>query len=82
MHCYRITPLKTGIIIVDQGAYVTRGIGVPVGEHLPFTVMGRFSNIVESWHSIEEIVWRGKVILPGHDTRTMDHPVYPTGTKI
>jgi hypothetical protein len=52
---------------------------VPANEYQPFTVMGRFSNIVDSWRSMEEIVRRGKVILPGHDMRTMDHPVYPAG---
>lgn len=53
---------------------------VPANEYQPFTVMGRFANIVESWRSMEEIVRRGKVILPGHDMRTMDHPVYPAGS--
>ena len=27
MSMYKIYPLKTGTIIVDQGAYVTRGMG-------------------------------------------------------
>jgi N-acyl homoserine lactone hydrolase len=76
-------------VATEGGVHVIAGDAVfsyanlaPTGEHLPFTVMGRFSDIVESWHSMEEIVRRGEVILPGHDMRTMDHPVYPVGTKI
>jgi N-acyl homoserine lactone hydrolase len=76
-------------VATEGGVHVIAGDAVfsyanlaPTGEHLPFTVMGRFSDIVESWHSMEEIVRRGEVILPGHDMRTMDHPVYPAGTKI
>ncbi|MBU2260938.1 MAG: MBL fold metallo-hydrolase, partial [Proteobacteria bacterium] len=37
MDCYRIYPLKTGTIVVDQGAYVTRGIGLGKEVAIPGT---------------------------------------------
>ena len=98
MRAYEIRPLKTGTIIVDKGAYVTRGKGLgedleipatawdavfsydnlePESGHLTFTIMGRFMDIVASWRSLEEIVRRADVVLPGHDNRTMDVEVYP-----
>ena len=42
-----------------------------------FTIMGRFSDIVASWRSLEEIVRRADVILPGQDSRALDAEVYP-----
>jgi hypothetical protein len=44
---------------------------------LPFTIMGRFMDIVASWRSLEEIVRRADVVLPGQDVREADVPVYP-----
>ena len=48
----------------------------PASEHLPFTVMGRFADIVAAWKSLEEIVRRADIVLPGHDIRTMDVEFY------
>ncbi|RJX32501.1 MAG: N-acyl homoserine lactonase family protein [Desulfarculus sp.] len=49
----------------------------PAGPHLPFNIMGRFADIVASWHSLEEITRRADVVLPGHDMAVFDSPVYP-----
>lgn len=49
----------------------------PASEHLPFTILGRFTDIIAAWRSLEEIVKRADVVLPGHDMRTMDVEVYP-----
>jgi len=49
----------------------------PSGEHMPFTIMGRFMDIAASWNSLEEIVRRADVILPGHDMKVFEHEVYP-----
>jgi glyoxylase-like metal-dependent hydrolase (beta-lactamase superfamily II) len=68
----------------EAGVHVIAGDAVfsydnlePASEHLPFTIMGRFTDIVASWRSLEDIVRRADVILPGHDTRTMEAEVYP-----
>ena len=37
MREYQITPLKTGTIVVDKGAYVTRGIGLGEEVEIPAT---------------------------------------------
>lgn len=67
-----------------EGVYVIAGDAVfaydnlaPAGEHIPFTIMGRFMDIIASWHSLEEIASRADVVLPGHDMRVMDVEVYP-----
>lgn len=68
----------------EAGVHVIAGDAVfsydnlePAGEHLPFTIMGRFTDIVASWRSLEDIVRRADVLLPGHDMRTMKVEVYP-----
>jgi glyoxylase-like metal-dependent hydrolase (beta-lactamase superfamily II) len=66
-----------GVHIITGDAVFSYVNLVPASQYQPFTIMGRFANIVESWRSLEEITRRGKVILPGHDLRTMDHEVYP-----
>jgi hypothetical protein len=40
-------------------------------------MMGRFADIVAAWRSLEEIVKRADVVLPGHDIQTMDVEFYP-----
>src|SRR3989339_2114884 len=55
---------EAGVHVIAGDAVFSYANLVPASEHLPFTVMGRFSDIVESWRSMEEIVRRGKVILP------------------
>jgi glyoxylase-like metal-dependent hydrolase (beta-lactamase superfamily II) len=68
----------------DAGVHVITGDAVfayvnlePADEHHPFTMMGRFADIVAAWRSLEEIVKRADVVLPGHDIRTMDVEFYP-----
>jgi len=68
----------------EGGVHVIAGDAVfsydnlePESGHLTFTIMGRFMDIVASWRSLEEIVRRADVVLPGHDNRTMDVEVYP-----
>jgi glyoxylase-like metal-dependent hydrolase (beta-lactamase superfamily II) len=68
----------------EGGVHVIAGDAVfsyenlkPAGEHLPFTIMGRFTDIVQAWRSIEEIVRRSQVILPGHDIGAAEVEVYP-----
>lgn len=71
----------------EGGVHVIAGDAVfsydnlePASDHLAFTIMGRFMDIVASWRSLEEIVRRADVILPGHDSRTLDVEVYPHRT--
>jgi len=68
----------------ESGVHVIAGDAVfaydnlqPASEHLPFTILGRFTDIIAAWRSLEEIVKRADVVLPGHDMRTMDVEVYP-----
>jgi glyoxylase-like metal-dependent hydrolase (beta-lactamase superfamily II) len=72
----------------EGGVHVIAGDAVfaydnlrPAGEHLPFTIMGRFMDIAASWHSLEEIVRRADFVLPGHDQRVMDVAVYPAKSQ-
>ncbi|TET87064.1 MAG: N-acyl homoserine lactonase family protein [Desulfobacteraceae bacterium] len=67
----------------EDGVHVIAGDAVfsydnldPAGEHLPFTLMGRFMDIVAAWRSLEDIVSRADVVLPGHDMRVLDTAVY------
>ncbi|MBM4433255.1 MAG: N-acyl homoserine lactonase family protein [Chloroflexi bacterium] len=71
-------------IETNGGVHVVAGDAVfaydnlePADENHPFTIMGRFSDIVASWRSLEEIVRRADVILPGHDSRALNAEVYP-----
>jgi len=48
----------------------------PLDEHTPFTIMGRFADIVAAWTSMEDIVRRADVVLPGHDARVFNAEVY------
>jgi N-acyl homoserine lactone hydrolase len=68
----------------EAGLHVIAGDAVfsydnlePADENLEFTIMGRFMDIVASWRSLEEIVRRADVVLPGHDIRVMDVEIYP-----
>jgi glyoxylase-like metal-dependent hydrolase (beta-lactamase superfamily II) len=43
----------------------------------PFTPPGRFYNIVEIWHSIEEVLRRSDHILMTHDPESSDMALFP-----
>lgn len=67
----------------EGGVHVIAGDAVfsydnldPAGEHPPFTIMGRFMDIVAAWRSVEDIFSRADVLLPGLDMRTLDTAVY------
>lgn len=68
----------------EKGVHVIAGDAVfsydnlkPADNHHPFTIMGRFADIVGAWRALEEITRRADVVLPGHDIRVMDVDVYP-----
>ncbi len=71
-------------VATEGGIHVIAGDAVfaydnlkPQNDHLPFTIMGRFMDIVASWRSLEQIIARADVVLPSHDHRVLDHAVYP-----
>lgn len=66
-----------GVHVITGDAVFSYANLVPADQYHPFTIMGRYMNIIDSWHSLEEIVRRAKVVLPGHDLRTMEVKVYP-----
>jgi len=68
---------KRGVHVIAGDAVFSYDNLKPADEHHPFTIMGRFADIVGSWRSLEEITRRGDEILPGHDIRVMDVAVYP-----
>jgi glyoxylase-like metal-dependent hydrolase (beta-lactamase superfamily II) len=68
---------EAGVHVIAGDAVFSHENLAPAGEHLPFTVMGRFMDIVAAWHSLEEIVKRADVVLPGHDMGTTEVAVYP-----
>ena len=43
----------------------------------PLTPPGRFCNIVEAWHSIEEVLQRSDHILMAHDPEQLEQDIYP-----
>ncbi len=43
----------------------------------PITPPGRFCNIIEVWHSIEEVMRRADVVLMTHDPSQMGTDIYP-----
>lgn len=68
---------RGGVHVIAGDAVFAYDNLVPASEHLPFTIMGRFTDIIAAWRSLEEIVRRAAVVLPGHDMRVMDAEVYP-----
>jgi len=43
----------------------------------PLTPPGRFYNIIEAWHSIEEVLRRSDHILMAHDPEQLERDIYP-----
>ncbi len=72
----------------EGGVHVIAGDAVfsyenlrPASEDLPFTIMGRFTDIVAAWRSMEEIVRRARVVLPGHDMKVFAAEEYPASGR-
>ena len=69
----------------EAGVYVLVGDLILLKESLepnkekgwPFTPPGRFANIVEVWHSLEEVLRRADHILLAHEPSQLGRDVYP-----
>ena len=69
----------------EQGVIVLAGDGFFTKENLepdskrgwPMTPAGRFSDVVELWHSMEEMKRRADLILMAHEWSHLEKEVYP-----
>jgi N-acyl homoserine lactone hydrolase len=76
-------------VSTQLGTYVIAGDAVfsyenlrPAGPNLRFTLMGRVMDVVAAWRSMERIVERADLVLPGHDSTVLEAEVYPrTGDR-
>ena len=48
----------------------------PASPTLRFTIMGRVMDILTAWSSIEAVVERGGIVLPGHDLAVFNRDTY------
>ncbi len=72
-------------VMTEKGPYVIAGDAVMVYDNLqgdpetrlPLVPPSRFTNALEAWESLKEIVGRATHVLPGHDMRVFDKEVYP-----
>lgn len=78
-HLSAAVKTKGGVHVIAGDAVFSYENLKPADEHLPFTIMGRFADIVAAWQSLEEIARRADVILPGHDIKVMEVEIYPEG---
>jgi N-acyl homoserine lactone hydrolase len=76
-------------INTEKGDYWIIGDLMLVRENLqpdlkhgwPLTPIGRFSNFIDLWHSMEKVVSRADFILMTHDPSHLGVPVYPVPDK-
>jgi glyoxylase-like metal-dependent hydrolase (beta-lactamase superfamily II) len=69
----------------EKGIYVLAGDLVFLRENLepdqetgwPFYPPGRFYNILELWHSIEDVIRRADYVMLTHDPSHFEQEVYP-----
>lgn len=77
------------VVNTAQGPYIIAGDAAFVKENmegdpermLPYLPIGRFVNFFDMWHSLERIASYRGVVLPGHDSRVLEIPVYPAGVR-
>lgn len=71
---------EAGVHVITGDAVFAYANLEPDGEHLKFSIMGRFADIVAAWRSLEEIVRRAQskeTVLPGHDALVFEAESYP-----
>ncbi len=67
---------KGKYIIAGDAVMVYENLEEDPAQHLRFRMIGRYINMAEAWTSLERIAGRGGVILPDHDWKIFDQPVY------
>ena len=71
---------SNGVHVIAGDAAFSYDNLTPAAAHLPFTMIGRYVNGIAAWQSLEAIVRRGDVVLPGHEPRVLDAELYPTSS--
>ena len=80
------SPGHMGVLVqTEGGVYALIGDLLFVRENLepdeergwPFTPPARFANIIDLWHSVEDVRLRADHILMAHDPSQMEKEVYP-----
>jgi glyoxylase-like metal-dependent hydrolase (beta-lactamase superfamily II) len=65
------------IVLVGDAIFLYRNFEPRLEEHWRYWVQQRFVNMIDGWKSMEEIDKRADFILPCHDTKVLEHTVYP-----
>ncbi|MDH7489326.1 MAG: N-acyl homoserine lactonase family protein [Anaerolineae bacterium] len=65
------------IVLVGDAIFTYRNFEPNMEEHWRYWVQQRFVSMIDGWRSTEEIDRRADFILPCHDAKVMEHPVYP-----
>ena len=67
--------------IVGDLMLVRENLQPDVKHGWPLTPIGRFSNFIDLWHSMEKVVSRADYVLMTHDMSELGVPVYPVPEK-
>ena len=65
------------VVLVGDAIFLYRNLEPRMEEHWRYWVQMRFVNMIEGWKSMEEIDRRADFILPCHDSKVLEHSVYP-----
>ncbi len=64
-------------VVVGDAIFTYRNFESKTEEHWRYWVQNRLVNQIDGWKSYEEIDRRADFILPFHEERVLEHPVYP-----
>jgi N-acyl homoserine lactone hydrolase len=64
-------------VVVGDAIFTYRNFEPRIEEHWRYWVETRLVNQIDGWKSMEEIDRRADFILPFHEERVLEHPVYP-----
>ncbi len=65
------------IVLAGDGFFVKENLLPDKRRNWPFLPIGRFANVVELWHSCEEMLRRADLILMSHEWSHLEKEVYP-----
>jgi len=64
-------------VLVGDAIFLYRNFEPRLEEHWRYWPQQRFVNMIDGWRSMEEIDRRADLILPCHDSRVLEHSIYP-----
>jgi hypothetical protein len=65
------------VVIAGDAIFQLRNMEPNEEEHWRYWVPARFVSAIDGWKSVEELDRRSDLILPCHDTFTLEHEEYP-----